>query len=1022
MHRGSVVARDVLTDVLWPRRRPADPDANLNVQVNRARRAVGEAVIDTVGDGYALTREAWCTVDAERFTDAVHAGREQLAADPRRALATLQGAVALWGGEPLAEDIYEHWAQEWRMVLGRTRVQALEAASAAAVATGDPTAGVDYAQWAVAADPLRETAHVALMQAFAAAGDRASALGAFEELRRRLVAELGVDPSAAASRAHLEILRAGGPSLGTATDRFQAHHGDGWPFVGREQEVREVRQRLEGGELVLVAGASGSGKSRLLAEVAAGIARPHVLVRAFLPARDDPFALAAALLRDLLALDVERGTRLPAAAVSALLPLLPDLAEHGSDLPAIADPEARRALVFEGALRLLEDATGDGVVLLLDDLQWADASSLALLARAAHRVTGLGIALALRPGEADGPALDEHLAGLRRGPRRLHKVHLGRLPGEAIRRLVDDEVATVIERSSDRTPLAVREVIGTLEREGILEQIAPGRWQARSREAAQRAAASVDTGRRAILAERVEAQPRRRRRLLVLLALLGGEATPELLACGTEEAADGADGVRDDLDRLRQAGLVTFHDHGWTLSHDDIGAAIRQRLDPVERTRAHARLAAVLDDADPAELARHLAAAGDARAATAYAEAARERLDRFATDEAAALADLGLSTAAATARGARPYVESHVALHEVRAEARYRRGELEGARDDLRRALRLARAAPVRARLLARSALLASGTDDMALAARLANHALLEASGDDAARARALAIASVVDMNTGKRTRAEERSREAEHLFGRLRDSAGVADVLDARTMGTFLGGDITAAIDGFDHVARLYDEAGNLLRVVTPRSTRGHALVFAGSPEAGLIDTETALRRARELGHVEGQSYVLWHHAEALAALGRSDEAQRSAEEALAIARSIRHRGWTATAHRALGVAALQREDLDAAEAQFRQSLEIAAQLELFASWAASGLATVLVHRGLIDEAHEVVRRALSTGPPLAGYEARLAHTRLLTASGAPEAVSATNEAIDQAARGGHGASLGPLRELAQRQRRSAS
>jgi len=1007
VHRGSVVARDVLTDVLWPRARPADPDANLNVQVNRARRAVGDGVIETVGDGYALTPAPWCSVDAERFLAAVRAGRASMDEDPAAALATLRGALSLWGGQPLAEDLYEDWAEEWRHLVVQARVQALEAASAAAVRAGEPSAGVDLAQTAVAADPLRETAHVALMRAFAAAGDRGSALASFEELRRRLAAELGVDPSATAARAHLEILRADDAPRTAVAREPAARWADGWPFVGREAEVRQLRDCLDHAGLVLVTGASGSGKSRLLTEVSAGMARPHVLARAFLPARDDPFALAAALLRDLLALDLERGTRLPAPAVAALLPLVPDLAQPVSHVPTVADAEARRALVFEGTLRLLEGAAEDGVALLVDDLQWADSSSLAVLTRAAHRVEGLSMALAFRPGEAQGRALDEHLAGMRRGARHVEEVRLGPLTGEAIRRLVDDDaVADTMARSSDRSPLAVREVIGTLEREGVLEQVAPGRWRARSRQAAQRAAVSVEDGRRAILAGRVEAQPARRRRLLVLLALLESEAGAELLAHAAEQPLEGANGVRDDLDALRQAALVAFHDQGWTLAHDDIGASIRDRLDRPERLRAHARLGAVLAGAAGAERARHLGAAGDALAGAAYAEAARERLDRFATDEAARLADLGLAVAG-------PDHASHVALLEVRAEAQYRRGGLAAARDDLRRAVRLVASAPVRARLLSRSALLASGADDMALAARLAEHALLEAGDEESARARALAIASVIDMNTGNPGRAEERFREAEQMFARLGDASGVADVLDARVMGTFLAGDLRAAVDGFGQVARLYDEAGNVLRVITPRSTRGHALVFTGDAAAGLVDTEAALRRARDLGHAEGQSYALWHCAEALAALHQVTEAERCATEALRIARSIDHRGWTATAHRALGVVALSTGDLDAAEAAFRRALDISARLDLFSSWAAGGLATVLVRRGLVDAARPLVARALQTGPPLAGYEARLAHAELLAASGDPDAGRVVVEATWLARGGGHGASLSRLREL---------
>jgi hypothetical protein len=123
--------------------------------------------------------------------------------------------------------------------------------------------------------------------------------------------------------------------------------------------------------------------------------------------------------------------------------------------------------------------------------------------------------------------------------------------------------------------------------------------------------------------------------------------------------------------------------------------------------------------------------------------------------------------------------------------------------------------------------------------------------------------------------------------------------------MAGFLAGDVAGAIDRFDVVARTFEEVGNLLRVVTPRSTRGHALAFADRPVDGLRDFDAALELARGLGHIEGQAYALWHRSEILVALGRVDDARATANEADRLARTLGHRGWTVTAQRALGLAA---------------------------------------------------------------------------------------------------------------------
>jgi two-component SAPR family response regulator len=123
---GRVVTRDVLIEALWGADRPADPDANLNVLVNRARKALSGA-IDTTDRGYRLP--ASVVVDADLFQDSVAAGDGE-------------AALALWHGEPLPQDAYEEWAQPVRHRLERRHQDALELAAASAfwrrVATRPP--------------------------------------------------------------------------------------------------------------------------------------------------------------------------------------------------------------------------------------------------------------------------------------------------------------------------------------------------------------------------------------------------------------------------------------------------------------------------------------------------------------------------------------------------------------------------------------------------------------------------------------------------------------------------------------------------------------------------------------------------------------------------------------------------------------------------------------------------------------------------------------------------------------------
>ena len=178
-------------------------------------------------------------------------------------------------------------------------------------------------------------------------------------------------------------------------------------FVGRDEELGTLSAAVGASEpgTVLVAGSAGAGKSRLVAEAAAQSELPVLAVRAFLPERNEPWGLARALLREALALDLDAARAVPDRAAQALADVVPGLEELRPIGTVVVDPESRRALALEAAARVLAAAVGKGALLVVDDLQWADATSLCLLGLAARRIPQAGMVLAYRPEEvaADGP-------------------------------------------------------------------------------------------------------------------------------------------------------------------------------------------------------------------------------------------------------------------------------------------------------------------------------------------------------------------------------------------------------------------------------------------------------------------------------------------------------------------------------------------------------------------------------------------------------------------------------------------
>ncbi|HEU5002009.1 MAG TPA: BTAD domain-containing putative transcriptional regulator [Actinomycetota bacterium] len=1010
--RGSSVPRDAVVEALWPGRVPVDPGANVDVLVSRARRALQDpGLIVATSGGLCFVHAAGCRVDAEAFLARVRAGQEAAASGAwPHARGEFQAALDGWGGEPLPEDVYADWAQGYRRELQRAHLDALEGAAEAGLACGQPGRAVVFAEQAVGREPIRERATLLLAEALAASGDQAGALGALRSLRERLADELGVDPSAGVAELELRLLRAGGAlPVPTVTRVPRIVAGAGSPgrlrWVGRSEELALVLGALASpGAVVQVAGLAGSGKSRLLAEVQARLALPALVVRAFLPEADEAWSLARGLMAEALALNVTAARDLPVRMQAALAQAMPGLDELQGGEGAAVSAETLRALAQEGAVRLLGAACGPDAVVLIDDLQWADPTSAALLNSLIVRVPQVRWILAYRPEEipADGPLGD--LLG--------HPAHrqvvLGALPAQAVGELASDPMlAQLLVGETDATPFTLAEGLRSLAEEGLVVADREGRWSLRSATAVDQARTVVIGGQRRSILARVRGQAPRRRGVLVLMALLGREAPAGLLAQATGQPQAT---VLADLDTLAGAGLARFGDGGWAAAHDLIAEGVRQSLSPGEAARLHATLAEALgrEGAEPAERAAHLRAAGQAAPAVeAYAAAGRAALGRHAVDEADSLASTGLELATAP--------RDRTELLRIRAEARAHRGDLGGARSDLTEAIAATRSGPDRARRMARLAMLTSGASDLARAADLIDRAVLEAAGDPGARAEALYVGAVVDMNAGAPERATRRFDEALALYEQAGEPLGVANVLDGRAMGAVMAGRIADGAEALGRAARLFADSGELARVIWPLAGRGAALAWMLRGDEGLSDVAEALEIARELAHPEAEAYCRLEESLVMASLGRAGEAESAASAALAIAEGLGHAEWTAGALLALGGAQLSGGDAAAAVGPLRRCQAMAAERHLphFAGWAAALLARALVALGDRAEAGEMIARALATEVPFCHFYARWAQAELAVARGDPDAAEQIRSARELAVRGGHLESAAALERL---------
>ncbi|HVE29998.1 MAG TPA: BTAD domain-containing putative transcriptional regulator, partial [Mycobacteriales bacterium] len=595
--RDRYVSHDALAEALWPDAAPADPAGNLGVLVNRARRALGDpGLIRTGPRGYAL--DARCGLDTARFAGLVEQARQS--PPDRQALRRYQEALTGWTGPPLPEHADAPWAREFRVALLGLRQAALEEAAGLAAELGEVTLAVGYAEEAVAAAPLREVAALRLSRAHELASDPAAALDDLRQLRLRLREELGVDPSAEVTERYAGLLDPARrpPAVPPAAPPAAGE----LPFLGRSGQLTALLAAV--GDpvppVVTVAAAAGSGKSRLLAELAAALDRPVLTARAYLPERAEPWSLARGLLRAALGADRGIAGALPGPAVPALLEVVPDLADL---LPAAAggplDPATRRALVLEGAVRMLVAAAPAVAALTLDDLQWADPDSLLVVADLLDRVPGLPAVLAYRPAEApSGGPLRSALAGLA-DRRQVQPLALPPLAIGDLGQVLDAEIARAVLTGTAGLPVGVAEVVRELTRSGTLDRGPRGRLTAASPAVAAREAAEVaGAGRRRRLLAQVERHPPADRTVLGLLSLLARQAPVGTLATA---AVLPPDDVLGSLSALSTAGLVRLGERGWVTSHDLVRETVAADLAEADRAQLHAQLAAALAgaNADP---------------------------------------------------------------------------------------------------------------------------------------------------------------------------------------------------------------------------------------------------------------------------------------------------------------------------------------------------------------------------------------------------------------------------------------
>jgi predicted ATPase len=330
LHAGRTVQTDQLVDVLWGDSPPPAVRNGLQGLASKLRRALGGADVVTMrGGGYALELDP-AHVDVHRFERLVVAARDT--DDAEQALTLLDEAEALWRGSALAEFAYDDFATATIARLDELRAAAREDRLDLQLQLGRHLALLPEAEALVAEQPLRERARGLLMTALYRAGRQADALRVFQDGRRILGDELGLDPGPELRQLEAAIL-AHDPSLDAPTQQSAVASrrlelpASPTPLVGRERELDDLAALIAEQRLVTLVGPGGVGKTRLALELArqaaADLEADGCLVE-LAPAGDGD-AVRPAIAR---ALDLPDPTRLAELLGDRTLVLVLDNCEH----------------------------------------------------------------------------------------------------------------------------------------------------------------------------------------------------------------------------------------------------------------------------------------------------------------------------------------------------------------------------------------------------------------------------------------------------------------------------------------------------------------------------------------------------------------------------------------------------------------------------------------------------------------------------------------------------------------------
>jgi DNA-binding SARP family transcriptional activator/tetratricopeptide (TPR) repeat protein len=403
---GREQSRDHLVDLLWPGSDAERGRGSLRRTLSALRAALGDRWVEADRTRVRFVPDDHVSVDVERFLaggSEVHDHAPDLVCP--KCIDSLSRAGSLYRGDFIEGftlrgcPAFDDWLMAEGEHLRRKAASVFERWSKALAEEGRYPESIVAARRWLAVDPLHERAHRTLMLLHAWSGERSASVEVYRTCVAMLDRELGVSPLEETTELYEAILEEDLPRAPAITRRVEPAPPPaiGYPFVGRAVSIERIQSIISAGSgLIVVEGELGTGKTRLLEELASRVPAPGRTVVVGRAHRTE-VGVAYGPIQSILAEALDRPEYLarlevaPSAVSREAARLLPALGEAPSG--DLGESAARSR--FLDALSQMIAMLDDRVVLAIDNLHWADGATIELIGYLASRLSRLGIVLVL---------------------------------------------------------------------------------------------------------------------------------------------------------------------------------------------------------------------------------------------------------------------------------------------------------------------------------------------------------------------------------------------------------------------------------------------------------------------------------------------------------------------------------------------------------------------------------------------------------------------------------------------------